>query len=75
MKIRAAVLEEIGREGPYAVSRPLRVQEIDLEGPGPGEVMIKMVADLLGHSGPVASTHLTLPTQYSVYFSQIAEPR
>jgi len=50
MKIRAAVLEEIGREGPYAVSRPLRVQEVDLEGPGPGEVLIKMVAAGLCHS-------------------------
>lgn len=50
MKIRAAVLEEIGREGPYAVSRPLRVQEIDLEGPGPGEVLIRMAAAGLCHS-------------------------
>lgn len=50
MKIKAAVLEEIGREGPYAVSRPLRVQEIDLEGPGPGEVLIRMVAAGLCHS-------------------------
>ncbi|MDP2732031.1 MAG: alcohol dehydrogenase catalytic domain-containing protein, partial [Hoeflea sp.] len=50
MKIRAAVLEEIGREGPYAISRPLRVQEVDLEGPGPGEVLIKMVAAGLCHS-------------------------
>jgi len=50
MKIRAAVLEEIGRDGPYAASRPLRVQEVDLEGPGPGEVMIKMAAAGLCHS-------------------------
>jgi len=50
MKIRAAVLEEIGREGPYAVSRPLRVQNVDLEGPGPGEVLIKMAAAGLCHS-------------------------
>ena len=50
MKIKAAVLEEIGRAGPYAVSKPLRVQEIDLEGPGPGEVLIRMVAAGLCHS-------------------------
>mgnify|MGYP003632635612 CR=1 FL=1 len=50
MKIRAAVLEEIGREGPYALSRPLKVQEIDLEGPGPGEVLIRMAAAGLCHS-------------------------
>ena len=50
MKIRAAVLEEIGLEGPYAVSRPLRVQQVDLEGPGPGEVTIRMAAAGLCHS-------------------------
>jgi len=49
MKIREAELEEIGRKGPYAVSRPLRVQEVDLEGSGPGEVLIKMVAAGLRH--------------------------
>jgi len=50
MKIKAAVLEEIGRAGPYAETRPLRIQEVDLEGPGPGEVLIRMVAAGLCHS-------------------------
>ncbi|MBC7281420.1 zinc-dependent alcohol dehydrogenase family protein [Hoeflea sp.] len=50
MKVRAAVLEEIGRKGPYAISRPLLVQEVDLDGPGPGEVLIRMVAAGLCHS-------------------------
>src|SRR5258705_192302 len=42
MKIRAAVLEEIGLASPYAASLPLKVQEVDLAGPGPGEVLVKM---------------------------------
>lgn len=50
MKIRAAVLEEIGREMPYDTSRPLVVQEIDLDGPQVGEVMIRVVAAGLCHS-------------------------
>ncbi|UDL90387.1 hypothetical protein LGH82_03145 [Mesorhizobium sp. PAMC28654] len=38
MKIKAAVLEEMGLERPYARSLPLKVRFVDLEGPGPGEV-------------------------------------
>jgi S-(hydroxymethyl)glutathione dehydrogenase/alcohol dehydrogenase len=36
MKIRAAVLEEFGE--------PLVVQEVDLDGPGPGEVLVRLAA-------------------------------
>src|SRR4051795_12399826 len=36
MKIRAAVLEEF--------ARPLVVQEVDLDGPGPGEVLVRLAA-------------------------------
>jgi S-(hydroxymethyl)glutathione dehydrogenase/alcohol dehydrogenase len=36
MKIRAAVLEEFGQ--------PLNVTELDLAGPGPGEVLVRLVA-------------------------------
>jgi S-(hydroxymethyl)glutathione dehydrogenase/alcohol dehydrogenase len=36
MKIRAAVLEEFGQ--------PLVVQEVDLQEPGPGEVLVRLVA-------------------------------
>lgn len=50
MKIRAAVLEDMGLERPYAASRPLKVQEVDLEGPGPGEVLIRIAAAGLCHS-------------------------
>lgn len=50
MKIRAAVLEEMGLPAPYAQSRPLKIQEVDLEGPGAGEVLIRIVAAGLCHS-------------------------
>lgn len=50
MKIKAAVLNEIGRAGPYAESRPLTVETLDLEGPGPGEVLVEIKAAGLCHS-------------------------
>ncbi len=50
MKVRAAILEEMGRKPPYAQSRPLTIGEVDLEGPGTGEVLVKVVAAGLCHS-------------------------
>lgn len=50
MKIKAAVLEEMGLPAPYAASRPLVVQTVDLEGPGLGEVLIRIAAAGLCHS-------------------------
>jgi alcohol dehydrogenase len=50
MKIRAAILEEMGLPVPFAESKPLQVEEIDLEGPGPGEVMIRIAAAGICHS-------------------------
>ncbi|WP_088343666.1 MULTISPECIES: zinc-dependent alcohol dehydrogenase family protein [Rhodomicrobium] len=50
MKIRAAVLEEMGRQPPYAQSLPLTIGEIELQGPKSGEVLVKMAAAGLCHS-------------------------
>jgi alcohol dehydrogenase len=50
MKIRAAVLHAMGATPPYAVSRPLRIEEIDLAPPGRDEVLIKIAAAGLCHS-------------------------
>lgn len=50
MKIRAAVLEEMGRDAPYASTHPLRVAELDLDGPGPREVLIRLEAAGICHS-------------------------
>lgn len=50
MRIRAAILTEMGRPEPYAVSRPLEIAEVDLDPPGPGEVLLRMRAAGLCHS-------------------------
>lgn len=50
MKTRAAVLTEMGRPRPYAQTRPLIVEEVELESPGPGEVLVRMRAAGLCHS-------------------------
>jgi alcohol dehydrogenase len=50
MKIRAAVLNAIGARAPFAESKPLSIEEIDLDGPGHGEVLVKIAAAGLCHS-------------------------
>ena len=50
MKTRAAVLQAIGRPQPYAKSRPLVVEELVLEPPGAGEVLVEIKAAGLCHS-------------------------
>ncbi len=50
MKIRAAVLNAMGVQGPYAQTKPLTIEEIDLAGPGYGEVLVKIAAAGLCHS-------------------------
>ncbi|MEP6607630.1 MAG: zinc-dependent alcohol dehydrogenase family protein [Burkholderiaceae bacterium] len=50
MKIRAAVLETMGAARPYATSRPLRIDELDLAPPGPGEILVRIKAAGLCHS-------------------------
>lgn len=50
MRIRAAVLEQMGAPAPYATSKPLSIQDVELEGPGPGEVLIRIAAAGICHS-------------------------
>jgi alcohol dehydrogenase len=50
MKIRAAVLNRMGAPTPYAESKPLSIAEVDLDPPGPGEVLVKIAAAGLCHS-------------------------
>lgn len=50
MKTRAAVLTRTGASAPYADSRPLEIREVDLAPPGPGEVLVKVVAAGICHS-------------------------
>lgn len=50
MKVKAAVLFEMGKPRPYQDSKPLEVVEVDLEEPGPGEVLVEVKAAGLCHS-------------------------
>lgn len=50
MKILGAVLEETARPAPYATSTPITVGELDLDPPGPGEVLVEIEAAGLCHS-------------------------
>jgi Zn-dependent alcohol dehydrogenase len=50
MKVRGAVLSEMGRPAPYADSRPLEIVELELAPPGPGEILIRIRAAGLCHS-------------------------
>ncbi len=50
MRIKAAVLHEMGKPQPYADSLPLTIEELDLDGPGPGEVLVRIEAAGLCHS-------------------------
>lgn len=50
MKITGAVLRREDAPAPYADSRPLDVVELDLDGPGPGELLVEMEAAGLCHS-------------------------
>ena len=50
MKTLAAVLRQRGFPAPYAQSKPLVIEELELDPPGEGEVLIEMSAAGLCHS-------------------------
>lgn len=50
MKTRAAMLRAMGLPAPYAASRPLEIVEVELDPPGPGEVLVRIRAAGLCHS-------------------------
>lgn len=50
MKVRAAVLREMGLPAPYAQSQPLQIRNVTLDGPGPGELLVRVRAAGLCHS-------------------------
>ncbi len=50
IKTTAALLLETGASRPYQASTPLHVEELDLEGPGDGEVLVEVAAAGLCHS-------------------------
>jgi len=50
MKIQAAVLTEMGASHPYAESRPIRMESLELAEPGDDEVLVAVKAAGLCHS-------------------------
>lgn len=50
MRTRAAVLRDIGLPRPYAQSRPLSVETVELDPPGPGEMLVRIRAAGVCHS-------------------------
>jgi alcohol dehydrogenase len=50
MKIKAAVLNRVGVNAPYSISQPVSIEEVDLDSPGRGEVLIRIAAAGVCHS-------------------------
>lgn len=50
MRTRAAVFYEMQKAQPYAASQPLVVEEVELDGPGPGEALVEIAGAGLCHS-------------------------
>ncbi|MET0757387.1 MAG: alcohol dehydrogenase catalytic domain-containing protein [Mycobacterium sp.] len=50
LRIRGAVLEQIGLPRPYAESKPLTISELDLSPPGESELLVRIEAAGLCHS-------------------------
>src|SRR5262245_5587624 len=50
MRTRSAVLVEMRRPRPYAQSRPMVVEDLELDAPGRGEVLVETAAAGLCHS-------------------------
>ncbi|MSO75596.1 MAG: alcohol dehydrogenase [Alphaproteobacteria bacterium] len=50
MKMKAAVLTVCGAPQPWALSQPIKIQEVDLDPPGEGEVLVKVGGAGLCHS-------------------------
>jgi alcohol dehydrogenase len=50
MRTKAAVLRQMGPPKPYAASKPLVIEELELDPPGPGEVLVEVASAGLCHS-------------------------
>ena len=50
MKTKAAVLSAMGQPVPYGQSLPLTIEDVTLDGPGAGEVLVEIAAAGLCHS-------------------------
>ena len=62
MRTRAAVIYEMEKPQPYAETRPLVIEEVELEPLGPGEVLVEIVSAGLCHSD-LSTINGTIPRQ------------
>src|SRR5262245_46255585 len=65
MRMTAAVMFEQGLPAPYVESQPFRIEHVELDGPGEGEVLVEVKAAGLCHSDLSTVAGLrkrTLPT-------------
>lgn len=50
MRIRGAVLEEIGRSRPYSASQPIKIRDLELDAHGHDELLVRIEAAGICHS-------------------------
>ena len=50
MKMKAAVIRQMGLPQPYADSKPMTIEEVELDKPGEREVLVQIKAASLCHS-------------------------
>ena len=50
MKTRAAVLREMGAQRPFKDSQPPKIEDVELDAPGHGEILVRVRAAGLCHS-------------------------
>ena len=50
MKMKAAVIRQMGADQPYAESRPMTIEEVEIESPQERELLIQIKAASLCHS-------------------------
>ena len=62
MRTRAAVIYEMEKPQPYAETRPLVIEEVELEPLSPGEVLVEIVSAGLCHSD-LSTINGTIPRQ------------
>src|SRR3989338_7780533 len=63
MKTKAAIIDAMGKPAPYAHSRPLSIEDVELDPPAEGEVLVRIRAAGLCHSDlPVINGDRPRPT-------------
>lgn len=62
MRMTAAVMYEQGLPAPYAESKPFWIEDVEVEAPGEGEVLVEVRAEGWRHRRPARSLVIRLPS-------------